>query len=86
MRGNVEAAKKEHDMVVGYVGMHGGGKVLLRNLQHLVSARHAQGRAQEQERVRQDSPRLEPLPRPEPLPRAPQAPAGLLLIEGPQSP
>ena len=44
MRSNVRVAKE--DMVVGYVGMHGEGKVLLRNLQHFVSAKHGVFRRQ----------------------------------------
>ena len=44
VRDNVKAA--EEDMVVGYVGMHGKLKVLLRNLQHFVSAQHGVFRRQ----------------------------------------
>ena len=43
VRDNVKAA---FNMVVGYIGMHGKLKVLLRNLQHFVSAQHGVFRRQ----------------------------------------
>ena len=42
----VDVKAAEGDMVVGYVGMHGTLKVLLRNLQHFVSAQHGVFRRQ----------------------------------------
>ena len=43
---NVHKSSRILNMVVGYIGMHGILKVLLRNLQHFVSAQHGVFRRQ----------------------------------------